>query len=319
VLTSDSSTHRARILQYDLYTDPLSTPTLYKTEYFDAIELWDGSNAAKTSIAMGNETLAFTAKHSTGPLTADEFLVIVAQKDVTSWSHGLGNIAPAAGYDDVTGALCHIGGEAYLYGVRDLISYLACAAQGTVVGGLVTGVVTPTLGPAAVKSIGLSSFQSCIFDGASAWLITEGGDIHTYQHLGSAASEAERWQISMELTTNNLIDQTAGTKTRLAFDGARIWIAARAYGLSRIVMGSFDPTLTYDPVFFPSGMPARLDLIFLNPPATTSWASNGPAAGEGPGKIAILADVAIVIGRLDPADGILHRVVNLSRRGGRYL
>jgi hypothetical protein len=319
VLTADSSTHRARMLQYDCYTNPLTTPTLYKNEYFDAIELWDGASAYVTSISMGTNTLAFTAKHSTGVLTADEFTVIVAQADVTSWGHGRGNIGVGAGIDNATGSLCHIGDDTYAFGYRDGSLHGFAAVQATVIGGLVTGVIVPAAGPLTVKGTGSSyMLKSCVFDGATAWFIDETGQVFAYAHKGSDASEAERWIIAFELTTNNLIDQSVGAEVRLAFDGARVWIAARAYGLNRIVMMSFDPTLMLDPVFFPAGYPAKFPMIYLNPPVTAGWASNGPTTGQGPGKIAIIADVAMVIGRLEPKDGILHRVVNLSRRGGQF-
>jgi hypothetical protein len=331
ILTVDSGTKQVRMFQYDCYTVPTAAPTLYKNEHFDAIEAFDGSSYYKTSIAVGTNTLAFTAKHSTGTLSADEFLVIVSQADITSWSHGLGNVGLAAEYDEPQGACVHIGDDAYMFTVVDTAyghSY-ACAAQATVVGGLVTGVITPTLGPSTPYDFGQTGFsevrrvESAVFDGANVWFaasnaISVNREIFVYHHVGStAALEAERWAIAFDLYTNTLVDATAYAPLRLAFDGARVWITARETTDNRICMMSFDPAMSPNETV--PGFPAVIDRVYLNPPRTATWAGSGPVAGEGPGKMAIIADIAMVIGRRCTPDGILHRVCNLSRRGGRYV
>lgn len=325
VLTADSVTHRARMLQYDCYTNPLATPTLFKDEYFDAVEVWDGAAHRLTSLAVGTNTLAFTAKASTGPLDADTNLVIVSQADVSSWSHGRGNVPLGGGgvLGIASGALCHIGDDTYIYcmyGGGGGTDANACAAQATVIGGLVTAVVAPA-SPAAVFYFGMTVVQGCTFDGASAWFADHLGTVWQHYHKGCGALEANRWVEIFEGATNNLwAHGGAETSPVLACDGARVYLFAKAYGANRIVMYSFDPASALDPVVFGSGFPGIMDPVFLNPPHLAGpWVSNGPQTGNCAGKVAIIADVAMVIGKMEPRDGILHRVVNLSRRGGRFV
>lgn len=320
VLTADSVTHRARMFQYDCHTNPLATPTLTRTEYFDAIELWDGANHRRTAMVVGTATLAFTAKNTTGALTADENLVIVSQADISSWNHGLGNITALSAYGDPTGALCHVGDNTYVYIVYGTGAFhsFGCAAQATVVGGLVTGVVAPSM-PSLVNDLGFCYAASAVFDGASVWIVDADGIVYAYLHIGCGALELLKWPKVMNADTNNLWETGAGEVCpQLAFDGARVWIFAKAKSMNRIVAYAFDPASIADPDSFPTGLPVTMDPIFLNPPPLGAWVSTGPTTTNGPGKVAVIADVAMVIGWEPTLDGKLHRLVNLSRRGGRF-
>jgi hypothetical protein len=317
VLTADSVTHHARMFQYDCYTNPLATPTLYKTTEFSGIHVYHGASTFHlTALCVGTNTLAFTAIKSTGTLSADEFLVVVAQNDITSWSKGQGNIPTISSYSDALGAIAHVGDDTYLYSVYHIgfSKSFGVAAQATVVGGLVTGVVAPA-SPVNVYDFGSVYIKSATFDGATVWWADEDGVIYAYFHKGSGAAESERWLTPFELNTNNLVDTTSGAPIRLAFDGARVWIFAREKNKNRIVAMSFDPTCMILPASIT--VPAMFDLTYLNAPPTATWDSDGPTAGEGPGRVAIIADVAMVIGRFLTPDGMLHRLCNLSRRGGR--
>lgn len=315
VLTANAS-HVARMFQFDVYTNPSATPTLYKTSEYSGIEIFDAAATRYfTALCPGTNTLAFTANNSTGTLTADEFVVIVAQNDVTSWAKGRGNVGIGASYDSPLGALTHIGDDTYMFTVYDIATSksFGCAAKATVVAGLVTAVVAPA-SPASVYDFGTVYVKSAVFDGASAWFADTDGQIYCYNHIGSGAIESQRWNTFCELNTNQLVDNTSDAPIRLAFDGMRVWIFARQFGYDRIVAMSFDPADLINPTSL--NFAAFFNQTFLNAPRTAGWASNGPSAGEGPGRVAIIADVAMVIGRFYTPAGIMHRLCSLSRRGG---
>lgn len=315
---NDTGSPTARMFKVDVYTVP-GTPSITQNEYFDGIEL-QLARPTNHKIALGTRTVAFTISESAGPAGADDYIVIAHQADISSWAVGQGNVGVGAGYDYPDGAICHIGSDEFMFAVWDAAPAggIICCAKATVVGSTVTAVTTPTIGPAAVKGIGVAHMYSAVFDGATAWFATTTGVIIHFQVRGSGAAEAERWGAAFELNTNNLIDGTAPAPLYLAFDGARVWCAYKSYGEDRIAMLSFDPAQLPDQRV-PGALPLAANIFWLNPPATAGWASNGPTATSGPGPFAIIADNALVIGRDDATDGKLHRVCNLSRRGQRSL